>query len=62
MGGGALGVDDSLWDALTGEVGELVEEVEVTEEDWAVWSDGQGVLVVVEGGSGGGRNKLLLSS
>ena len=60
MSGCSLGMDDSLWDALTGEMGELVEEMEVLEEDWAVWSDSQRVLVVVEGGTGGGRDELLV--
>ena len=62
VGGGTLSVDDSLGDALTGEVGEFVEEVEVLEKNGAVWSDSQRVLVVVEGGSGGSCDNLLVSS
>jgi hypothetical protein len=49
VGSGSLGVDDTLGNALTGEVGELVEEVEVLDEDGALGSNGKWVLVIVDG-------------
>ena len=48
MGSGALGVDDSLWDPLSVEVGELIDQMEVLKEDWPILSGGDGVLVVVD--------------
>ena len=49
MGSGSLGVDDTLRDALAGEVSELVKKVEVLHEDGAVCAHSEGVLVIVEG-------------
>ena len=59
MGGGSLGVDHSLWDTLASEMGHLVHQVEVLHEQRASWTGGQGVLVVIEGSSVGGRDNLL---
>jgi hypothetical protein len=49
VGSGSLGVDDTLGNTLAGEVGKLVEEVEVLDEDRALRSNGQRVLVIVDG-------------
>ena len=38
IGAGTLGVDNALWDALTVEVGELVDQVEVLEKERAIWT------------------------
>lgn len=43
-----LGVDNTLWNTLTSEMGQLVDQVEVSEDDWATWTSGHGVLVVVD--------------
>ena len=48
MSTGSLGVYDSLWNTLTGEMGEFIQKVEVLEKDWSVWSYRHGVLVVIE--------------
>ena len=39
MGGGSLGVHDSLGDAFTGEMGHLVHKVEILHEERTTWSD-----------------------
>lgn len=58
-----LGVDDSFWDSFTIEVGDLIDEVEVLEEDWTVFSSSQTVLVVVDWGTvGGGHDWTVLIS
>ena len=60
MGASALSVDDSLWDSLTGEVSELVEEVEVLGEDGSAGAGGHRVLVVVDGCTGARRDNWFL--
>ena len=60
MGASAFSVDDSLGNALTGEVSKLVEEVEVLGEDGTTRTGGHGVLVVVNRGTSAGRNYGLL--
>ena len=55
----ALGVDDSLWDSLSGEVSHLVEKSEVLSEDWATWTGSQGVLVVLNWSTRRGSDNLL---
>jgi hypothetical protein len=47
VGTSALSVDNALGDAFTGEVGKLVEEVEVLEQDGTLRSNSQGILVIV---------------
>ena len=42
----ALSVDNSLGNTFTGEVGKLVKQVEVLDEDGSAWTGGHGVLVV----------------
>ena len=54
-----LSVDDSLGDSLTGEVSELVEEVEVLGKDGATGASSHRVLVVVDGGAGARRDNRL---
>ena len=44
-----LGVNNSLGDSLTSEMGQLVEEVEVLGQDGAAWTSSHRVLVVVDG-------------
>ena len=61
MGSGTLGMDDSFWNTLTGEMSEFIEEVEVLEEDWSVGAGGQRVLVVIEGGTSGGGDQLWVA-
>ena len=58
VGCGSLGVDDSFWNSLTGKMSEFIEKVEVLEEDWAVRTSSQGVLVVIEGCAGRGGDQL----
>ena len=55
IGGGALGVDDALGDALAVEVRELLEEVPVLHQQRAARAGGEGILVVGDGGAGAGR-------
>ena len=56
-----LSVDDSFGDSFTIEVGDFIDEVEVLEEDWAVFSSGQTVLVVIDWGTvGGGHDWTVL--
>lgn len=45
---GSLSVDDSLGNTLSGEVGKLVKEMEVLDEDGAVGANSEGVIVVVD--------------
>ena len=47
MGTSTLGMDNSLWDSLSGEMGKLVQEHKVLGEDWSTWAGSEGVLVVV---------------
>lgn len=54
MGTSTLGVDDSLRDSFTVEVGQFVDKVEVLEKNRAVFAGQEGVLVVVNGRTGGG--------
>ena len=61
MGSGTLGMDDSFWNTLTGEMSEFIEEVEVLEEDWSVGAGGQRVLVVIEGCTSGGGDQLWVA-
>ena len=61
MGSGALGMDDSFWNTLTGEMGEFIEEVEVLEKDWSVGAGGQRVLIVIEGCASGGGDQLWVA-
>ena len=51
VGGGALGVHNTLGDALTGEVSQLVNQVKVSQDNGAAWTSGHGVLVVVDRGA-----------
>ena len=61
MGCGTLGVHNSLGDSLTGEVSELVEEMEVLSEDGATGTSGHRVLVVIDGSTrAGGDNGTLV--
>ena len=60
MGASAFSVDDSLWDSLTGEVSELVEEMEVLGEDRSAGAGGHRVLVVVDGGARARRDNWFL--
>jgi len=60
VGGRALGVDDTLGDALTVEMSELVNQGEVLEDDGATWPNSHRVLVVVDGISRGGGECFLL--
>ena len=46
---GTLSVHNSLRDALTGEVGELIEEMEVLGEDGTAGASRHRVLVVIDG-------------
>ena len=46
---GTLGVHNSLRDALTGEVGEFIEEMEVLGEDGTAGASRHRVLVVIDG-------------
>jgi hypothetical protein len=55
---GALGMDGSFGDSLSVEVGELVNEVDVVEGDGAVFSGGDGILVIVNGSSVGGGKRF----
>ena len=48
----AFGVGLALGDALPVEVGHLLDEVEILEEDWAIRSDRQGVLLAGDGNTG----------
>jgi hypothetical protein len=59
---GTLGVDDSFGDSFSVETGELVDQIEILEEDWAVFSSGEGVLVVVNGSTvrGGHDGSMLV--
>jgi len=59
---GALSVDDSFGDSFSVETGELVDQREILEEDWAVFSSGKGVLVVINGSTvrGGHDGSLLV--
>jgi hypothetical protein len=53
----ALGVDDALWNALAVEVGELLDQVVVVEQDGALRARGEGFVVADDGNSevvGGG--------
>ena len=47
VGSGSLGVDNSLWNSFSVEVGKFVNEGEVLEKDWSSWASSHGVLVVV---------------
>lgn len=47
MGARSLGVDNSLWNSLSVEVSELINEGEVLKENWTFWSSSHRVLVVV---------------
>ena len=48
MGTGSLGVDSSFGDALSIEVGQFVDEVEVGDHDRAPFSSSKAVLVVID--------------
>ena len=54
MSTSTLGVDDSLRDSFTVEVGQLVDKVEVLEKDRAVFASEERILVVVDGSTGRG--------
>ena len=60
MSASALGMDDSLWDSLTGEVSKFVEQVEVLGEDGSTWAGRHRVLVVVDGRAGACRDCWFL--
>lgn len=53
VGTSTLGVDDSFWDSFTVKVGQFVDQLEVLEQNWAVFAGNEGVLVVVDWSSGG---------
>ena len=55
-----LCVDNSLWDTLTCEMSKFIQQVEVLKKDWAIWSDRQGVLVVIEWSTSRSCDHLLL--
>ena len=57
-----LSVNDPLWDSLTGEVSEFVEEVEVLGEDGTARASRHRVLVVIDRGAGTRRDSGLLHS
>ena len=59
VGTSTLSVDNSLWDSLSSEMSELVQEGEVLGEDWATWSSSKGVSVVVNWGTRGGGHNFL---
>lgn len=56
-------VDDALRDALAGEVGDLLDEVVVLEEDGAAGADGEGLVVVPyrSAGVGGGEGAVVVA-
>jgi hypothetical protein len=58
MDSGSLGVDDPLGDAFTIELCQFIDEMMVLDENWAQFSGGHGVLVVVNGNSLGGGHLL----
>ena len=65
VGTGTLGMDNALGNTLSSEVGKLVKEMEVLNEDGAVVAYCEGVLVVVNGMSlrvcdGGSLHSFLL--
>ena len=60
MGSGTFSVDDSLWDSLTGEVSEFVEEMEVLGEDGSAGAGRHRVLVVVDGRTRARRDNWFL--
>jgi hypothetical protein len=47
-----LGVDSTLGNTLTIEMGELVDQVEVLKKNGTSWTSGHGVLVVINWASG----------
>lgn len=51
VGTGTLGVHNTLGDTLAGEVGQLVNQVEIGQYDWAAWTSGHRVLIVIDWGS-----------
>ena len=59
---GALGVDNTLWNTLAIEVGEEVDQVEILEQQWAIWSTGSLVCLSMLDWStiGGGVDWLLV--
>jgi hypothetical protein len=57
---GTFGVDDALGDALTIEVGHLLEQKEIFEHNRAARAHGQGVLVVADRSSSVGGHFLLI--
>jgi hypothetical protein len=60
VGSGTLSVHNTLGDTLTGEVSQLVNQVEVGDDNWALGTSGHRVLVVVNWVASGGRNDSLL--
>ena len=59
---GTLGVDDALWNALAIKVSEEVDQVEVLEQQWAIWSTSSLVCLSMLDWStiGGGVDWLLV--
>jgi len=51
---GTLGVDDSFGDSFSVKTGKFIEQVKVLEENGAVFTGGEGVLVVIDGSTVGG--------
>jgi hypothetical protein len=47
----SLGMDDSLWDSLSGEVSKLVQKGEILSQDWSSWASGERVLIVINWGT-----------
>jgi len=51
---GTLSVDDSFGDSFSVKTGEFIKQVKVLEENGAVFTSGEGVLVVIDGSTVGG--------
>lgn len=57
---GALSVDNSLWDSLTSEVSQFVEQVEVLSKDRSAGARCHRVLVVIDGSARAGSDRRFL--
>jgi hypothetical protein len=51
MSASSLGMDDSLWESLSGEVSKLVQKGEILSQDWSSWASGERVLIVINWGT-----------
>jgi hypothetical protein len=54
-------VDTTLRDIFTVEVGKLLEQVEVVEQQWAARAGGAGILVIGDRGAACGRKRFDLA-